>query len=71
MHLNVSVFNTFARLSVRVDKEIATNLTLSINLSLHFIIKSLFCFSIRAETVKHFSVFSLRYSIFSFKLLKR
>ena len=51
-----------ARLSVRLDKELAINLALPVNLILHFMVFSFPCFSIGTEKVVYFSVFYRRHS---------
>ena len=52
----------FARLFARLDRELAINLTMSINLILFFIVFLFSSFSVGTEKVMYFWVFSPRHS---------
>ena len=59
--LHLPLCRPSARLSGRLDKELAINLTLSVNLIWYFMVFPIFCFSIDTEKVMFFTVFSHRH----------
>ena len=66
--LHLPLCRPSARLSGRLDKELAINLTLSVNLIWYFTVFPIFCVSIDTEKVMFFSVFPHRHLNWSWNL---